>query len=801
MPFRRPLRIAPPVLWLFVAASSPAGQPETRELRIDDAFSVKTFQVYEGGPTFSPDSKWVASVVCDPAARAKDTEQTMTTMVATRGAAMYSFGCDILVTGIDGAGQRSVSGSVGNNWGPAWSPDGNTLAFYSDRGGAPHLWLWDRKSGAVKKASDAVVRTGAGTQRPQWSPDGSRIVVTLKPEGMTDAELDPELEGQGGKKSEAAGSGSTVRVYLSGDQVAAAKKAGEEANPVTSRYKTDLAKIDVGTGRATVIAKRANAIAPLLSPDGRGIAYFELKPGGGGTLVYPNDLVLVDVATGARRILASDVPGRFGGSLTWSPDGKQLAYLIAQAAGSGTLTTGGSSQTRGKLAVIPASGGAPRTFVPTQKTEGFDADDERPLWSADGKALYVVGDNRVWRGTLADGRVSPLTAPMEAKITAIVPSSDGRAAWAPSAGSIAVTTSDPKTLRSAFQVVASGGAVTKRLEEQKRYSVLYDELRASPDGRFVLFDAESSSAPEDRWATTAEFGPPTRVTHLNPQIEKYPAGESRIIEFTNADGEPLRAALFLPAGYEPGKRYPLIALVYASEMGSRNVNRFGIDYMGQYNYQILTTRGYAILTPDIPVHPGTPMRDLMKSVMPAIDKVIELGIADPDRLGVTGQSNGGYSTLALVSQTHRFKAAVVNSGFGDLTGFYGAMNMTDGSGSWHPWLEKLGGAMQVPPWENPMRYVENSPIFYLDRIQTPLIIQAGAGDAAIVPFSDQVFVALKRLNKNVTYLRYRSEDHLLERHANKVDYWERVLPFWDKYLKGGARASPESKTPAPPAAN
>jgi dipeptidyl aminopeptidase/acylaminoacyl peptidase len=785
MRFRALPTIAPPLLAFLLAPPLRAQLRAAEPLPIDDAFSIKTFQVYEGGPSFSPDSKWVASVVCDPSARAKDKAGTMTIMVATRGAAMYSFGCDIQLSPIDGSQQRNITGSIGNNWAPAWSPDGKTIAFYSDRGGAPHLWLWDRESGATRRASEAVVRTGVGTQRPQWLRDGSAIVVTLRPEGMTDAELDADLPPKAGEKVAPDANGSTVQVYRSGETGEGADKKGQGSGGVMVRYMSDLAKIDIRSGKATAIARKANALAPLLSPDGSQLMYFERKPGGGGTLIHPQDLVLVDVATGSRRVLAADVP-TYEGVASWAPDGKRIAYLTASAAGSGTLTTGGSSQTRGTLVVIPAAGGEPRLFVPAEKTEGFDSDEQRPLWSEDGSALYVIGDNRVWRATLTDGRVTPLTKKPDVKITSIVPADNGRTAWTPPGGPIAITTSDPATLRSAFQVVAADGKLTGRLEEQKRYAVRFDMLRASPDGQFLVFNAESSAAPEDRWATTRDFTPPTRVTHLNPQVEKYPPGESRIIDFRNTDGEPLHAALFLPAGYEAGKRYPLIVLVYASGMGSRDVNSFGVDYMGEYNYQILTTRGYAILTPDIPVHTGTPMRDLMKSVMPAIDKVIQLGIADPDRLGVTGQSNGGYSTLALITQTNRFKAAVMNSGFGDLVGFYGSMNRTDGSGSWHPWLEKLGGAMQVPPWENPMRYVENSPIFYLDKIQTPLIIQAGADDEAIVPYSDQVFVALKRLDKNVTYLRYRDESHLLERHANKLDYWSRILPFWDKYLKGGS---------------
>ncbi len=770
------------VLLVFTAALA-AGQTPTA-LPLDDAFAIKTFQIYDGGAQVSPDSKWAASVVCDPAARAKDKAGKMTSLVASRGAAMYSWGCDIVVSRLDGTAERNVTGGIGNNWAPSWSPDGKTLAFFSDRDGKTRLWSWDFATGKARRVSDAVVRVGIGLQRAIWLPGGSEVVVPLHPDGMSEDELDVGLPGHkvDARPEPDAVSGSTVKVYRSGAAAKDAEKtSGKSVSTTIQRYITDIARIDLASGKASVVVRRANQIRLIPSPDGTRLLYSELKPGSG--LIVPLDIVVVDLATGVRRVLATDVPSSFEASAVWSPDGDRIAYLVSSESASGTLQTGGVADTRGSLAAVPAKGGAVQNFAPTEAVAGFDSDRFNPVWSRDGKSIFLVGDDRVWKATVADGRVAPLTAKLDAKITSIVHASDDRTSWEPVPGAIAVTTSDPATLKSAFQVVAADGKVTSRLEEQKRYAMPYDRLRATPDGRGVIYDAESSASPEDRWMTTREFSQPVRVTHLNPQVEKFPPGESRIIEFRSADGETLRAALFLPAGYEAGKRYPLIALVYASGMGSRSVNSFGIDYMGEYNYQILTTRGYAILTPDIPVRTGTPMRDLMKAVPQALDRVIELGIADPDRLGVTGQSNGGYSTLALICQTNRFKAAVMNSGFGDLVGFYGSMNKNDGSGGWHPWLEKLGGAMGVPPWEAPMRYVENSPIFYLDRVQTPLLMQAGADDEGIVEYSDQVYVGMKRLNKDVTYLRYRDESHLLERHANKLDYWSRVLPFWEKHLK------------------
>jgi dipeptidyl aminopeptidase/acylaminoacyl peptidase len=289
------------------------------------------------------------------------------------------------------------------------------------------------------------------------------------------------------------------------------------------------------------------------------------------------------------------------------------------------------------------------------------------------------------------------------------------------------------------------------------------------------------------WVAGPQFISPRQVTVLNPSLSPYTFGTSRLIDYVSEDGQHLQSALLLPAGYEPGKRYPMLVWVYASDYGSRLVNHFGLwGDISPFNFQLLATRGYAIIAPDMPVRVGTPMRDMMKTVMPAIDRAVALGIADPNRLAVAGQSNGGYSTLALIVQTHRFKAAIMNAGFGDLAGFYGCMRHIGASATgkpvWIDWVVTHGGAMGVPPWSAPERYVTNSPVYYLDRITTPLLMQDGANDDCIVEFSDEVFIDLQSMGKDVTYLRYGDENHILERSANIVDYWNRVFKFFNDHL-------------------
>jgi dipeptidyl aminopeptidase/acylaminoacyl peptidase len=225
-------------------------------------------------------------------------------------------------------------------------------------------------------------------------------------------------------------------------------------------------------------------------------------------------------------------------------------------------------------------------------------------------------------------------------------------------------------------------------------------------------------------------------------------------------------------------------------MRSNEVHDFGLGTLGArtQNMQLLATRGYAVLSPDAPLGVGTPMVDLVKTVLPGVEKVIELGIADPERLGVMGRSYGGYSTLGLITQTNRFRAAVSWAGFGNYSSMYGVI-LPDGRAIWHEWAETGQGGMQGTPWEYRERYIENSPQFYLNRIQTPLFLAAGTADTAVAPhLSEDVFVGLRRLGKEVAYARYEGEPHEIFKIPNQIDFWNKLISWFDKHLKAAEKA-------------
>ena len=180
------------------------------------------------------------------------------------------------------------------------------------------------------------------------------------------------------------------------------------------------------------------------------------------------------------------------------------------------------------------------------------------------------------------------------------------------------------------------------------------------------------------------------------------------------------------------------------------------------------------------------MLDLAKTILPGVNKCVELGVADPDRVAVMGHSYGGYSALSIIVQTARFKAAISIAGNSDLFGFYGEMQ-DDGSAFGVAIAEHGQGAMGGTPWERRERFIENSPFFYFDRIRTPLLIIQGSTDTTVAPFlGDQIFVALRRLGKESEYARYEEEDHSPSQEWNydhQVDLAYRMIRWLDSHLK------------------
>lgn len=764
------------VLVLLVATSGTLGAQDQRDegLRVSDALGVSEF-TSRSQLDLSLDGERVAFTLKDPYREAESGPRGA--YFDDRGVPRGHRGTDVYVADATSGTTRRLSNGRGSSWSPAWSPDGRYLAFYSDRDGAARLWLWDPAEDTIVRLSDGIVRPYWGFERIEWSPDGRRVLVKLLPEGMSSADVERLLPTDAAARREppTEQTGVTARTFA---YVPGPPPADEEspraATPVDidatrsflNVQLADLAVIDVPSGRTHRIAHRVRAIGYRFAPAGDRVAFSTRQPDAGtGTLVYDRyDLWVVDAAGGPVRPLAPLTVQEYGLGFSWAPDGESIAYM-----------------SDGAVHVIRAEDGA---AVHSFERDGVTLRHHYrpPLW-LDEHTMMVAARDTLWRLSLATEAVTPLATPRARQLREIVAPAGAQQL---NGSRVTVTVSDPGTKRVGFQRLdVESGTLTPLYEADLALgsTVLAYHLDVSHDGGTIAFVAESGSQPPDVWIADAGFTRARRVTDLHPEFSRLPSGSSRLVEWTDSSGRQLQGALLLPAGYEPGERYPLVVKVYGGSLLSGRVNRFGLE-SGVDNLQLLATRGYAVLVPDTPLGEGTPLADLASAVLPGVDAVIAMGVADPERLALFGHSYGGYSVLAIAVQSSRFRAVISSAGFGNLFGKYTLLR-EDGSAVGIGWSERGQGRMGGHPWEHFDRYRENSPFFFLDNITAPVLLLHGGSDGTVLPQrAEETFVALRRLDKEVTLAVYEGEGHHPGTWSieNATDYWERIFSWLTRHL-------------------
>jgi dipeptidyl aminopeptidase/acylaminoacyl peptidase len=724
------------------------------------------------GGKLSAHGDWVAFTLRDP--RRAPAAQVITDAFRDTGVVWWAVGGDIVILNSRTGETKNLTGGQSNNWSPAWSPDGRYLAFYSDRtagrqGRQARLWVWERASGRLRQLSGEVIRAFADSEI-QWTPDSRQLLVKLLPAGMTAAAFHQTVSPAPAKPEQAdAKNETTVKVYRSHPEKSSSTAQTEPVGAWSLEpYQADLALIEVANGRVRRLASKVRCARQALSPGGNYVAFSSPQRfAKTGTQQMLFDLLTIRLKDGQTRTVATDVPMNTGSHFRWSPDETRL-----------TWQTGGMTAVS-EVFVSDVATGVPRllTGQPHPRFEPYVA--QSPLWDAAGKTLYFIGAGALWRATLSEPHAGEFVRLPEQRIEMI--EDHAGQVYSPDGGqSIVVVARHLKTKQGGFyRIDLATRAATKLFAGD----VIIEGVAAAREQ--LLYLAQSARQSADVWRISADGQSVKRVSQLNPQLDEYEMGEPRVIEWQTAEGQTLRGALLLPAGYRAGQRYPLIVRVYAGRAESNDLNFFGLSRVSYANAQLLATRGYAVLLPDAPQKLGTPMADIAKAVLPAVDKVIELGIADAERLGVVGQSYGGYSTLSLIVQTTRFKAAVMSAGFGNLFTIYSQLRQ-DGSTHGLTLMENGQGLMGGTPWEYRQRYLENSPFFFLDQVQTPLLILHGTGDDTVNSTGgDEVFVGLRRLGKKVVYARYEGEGHTANtwRRPNQFDFLERMLAWFDEHLK------------------
>src|SRR6266480_123289 len=767
MSFMGAVTLCSPLAAVLLAGTL-AGQ--ARPLSVEDVLGVRQFTDREQ-VAVSPDGRLVAYALVDPRRAPALAEADHSSQFSPSGVPVFDRGADVFVTDRRSGTTRNVAAGQGSSWGPVWSPDGRRLAFYSDRDGAARLWVWDRQQDVLRRWPHAAIHEFFGFEEGRWSPDSRRILLKLLPAGMTLARA-RWLAGDttGGSATPHAPDALTARVFTTARDTTQGQSLSirsiDSAPSFFNAALADLALVDVSTCRVRRIVARVRPMAYRFSPDGGRIAFTTRQPDDGkGAIVWGlYDLSIVDTSGRYRRLLVSRVGQEYGLNFSWSPDGRRIAY-----------TSDGGIET-----IDPDSGGEPRRVA----RAGLRLDNafRAPLWLGDTAVIMIVSDT-LWKVAVARGTVESVGSIPRRQLLEIVAPSDAQRhgdAW------VLVATRDPATLKMGFgQINLHTGVAISRYEGDVALGAtdLAYNLVPTPDGG-IVFVAETSDHPAEVWAADSDLAHPQRLTANNVGLASHALGRSRLVSWQGPIGEALHGALLLPSDYQEGKRYPLIVKVYGGSYLSRTVNRFGLADLAIDNLQLLATRGYAVLLPDAPLREGIPLADLAATVLPGVDGVIALGVADSNRLGLMGHSYGGYSTLALLVQTSRFKAAVSSGGFSNLFSKY-AETRADGSPIGVEWAERGQGRMGMSPWEARDRYLINSPFFVLDRVTTPILLLHGGADETVFPErAKETFTALRRLGKVATLVVYAGERHSPETWGltNAKDYWARLFEWFDHYL-------------------
>ena len=672
-----------------------------------------------------------------------------------------------------------------SSWEPVWSPDGRRLAFYSDRTGEVGLWVWDLGTSSSKRVSNATTRFEDPLEPPQWTPDGSALIAVTASTDFALNQMQPStaIPTTNSRSLEQSAPQLTISVYGEGTKQLLASSAGETTSQKPSKY---IVSFNLKSGNIDRLAAGFQPLWFRLSPDGTKLAFTSrVEPNNKVALELLADLVVIDLPGGSPRILARSIRTFDGVSFSWSPDSRLLAYTSSYFKKDAGLS--------GECFLVATAGGEPRNLTPPSHPDFITTSGAVPVWDDASQNIYLLALSSelglyrsLWRLS-ADGPSATEVAQLpRAYFTSIVTSSGTGRFWSPDRGlSMIVMARDRNAFRDGlYSVDLATGATTNLFKENKSYAIDGPSVDVSADRQCAVFKAQDIAHPQDIWMLCAnDLRKPARITSVNPQFDRYTMGQSVLIDWSSLDGEVLHGALLLPAGYQKGKRYPLIVCVYPGQYRSQFLNVFGMADMYTDNMQIFATRGAAVFYPDAPVKVGTEMADILKTVIPGIDKVIEVGIADPDRLGIMGHSWGGYAVLSLLVQTGRFRAAVSRSGVGgDLVRFYTVM-FQDGSSPGISETEALetGGSL----WEKRHVFIENSPVFFLDRLQTPLLLTHGTADQVTSAFSDEVFVCLTRLGKTVQYVKYQGEGHNEAdwSYEHQTDFLDRVIGWFGQRLQ------------------
>ncbi len=313
----------------------------------------------------------------------------------------------------------------------------------------------------------------------------------------------------------------------------------------------------------------------------------------------------------------------------------------------------------------------------------------------------------------------------------------------------------------------------------------YGSFTKAKDADKMIFTQGDYVNYPELYISNLKLSDAVKISDTNPQQKDYNWGTTELVEWRSFDGQMLQGILYKPENFDPDKKYPMIAYFY--ERSSDGIHRYmpPAPSASTINRTYAVSNGYLIFVPDIPYVEGYPGQSAYNAVVSGTYSMLDqFDFIDPDRLGLDGQSWGGYQIAYLITQTDLFACAFSGAPVSNMTSAYGGIRWGSGMSrmfQYEKTQSRIGGTL----WEKPIHYIENSPIFFVPKVNTPVLIMHNDADGSVPWYQGiEFFVALRRLEKPAWLLSYNDEDHNLTKRPNRKDLSVRKMQFFDHYLQG-----------------
>jgi dipeptidyl aminopeptidase/acylaminoacyl peptidase len=620
-----------------------------------------------------------------------------------------------------------------------WSLDGGRLAYFAHGDDGYALRIFEVASGRSSVVEVRSEREIASSSPLVWSPDGTTLLLALRPDGWA-AEARAAFE----SLTEA-----PVIVQDSRNDFLAWDRVRNLAN----RQITAL--VSLADGAVRELLTETTPVGPRFSADGRSLLYstatrtktsYTRRDG------TDYQLFVLDLESGEASSLMGPTEERL--AVSWSEAGDAFAYAedgavfvreLAQA--EATDVTEGYRDVEGDTTELR-----------------FSID----RWSPSGESLLLTS-RLGWHLLDVDGGDMQLVLELE-------DDEDERPrraiqSWTDDGRWVYLSYSARDRWERGLQRLDVGSG---RIEPVLVDDGLYRSWNVSADGRTIVYAMSDGDRPDEIYVTGQDHPEPTALTAMNPQLDDVALTRSELVEYLDIDGNRLYGILYYPIGYEPGRTYPLVAEIY-EEFFDNGFNE---------NMNLITAQGWFGFRPSVRFEEGYPGEAWLKAVPSAVNEIVDRGLVDPDKLGVYGQSYGGYATNLLITQTDRFAAAANVSGKVNIISFLGDSPKitTRNYAAAEVGQDRIGATL----WEQPHKYIEHSAVMFADRIETPLLMLSGEGDWN-VPATNQreMYYALRRLGKEVVWVHYTAGGHGAGRAstaADFVDHWERMFDWFAEHF-------------------